>query len=221
MNVHSKKSVIFASFYYHILQIMRDNMKDIIVQKAFEQYLIDGYEKVTVSTLQKSLDIGRATMYYYFKSKEDLFEAVMRKYFWDFINGGLNKVTDSTTILELIDIYVDCFKVIARSMADLKNPNITFSNYTGILFYAFSHDEYLATAISDVKKKIHSVWVAAIQNSIENGEIRSDIDVDTIAYTFESVKGNFGERKADETTIKHELELFKKSHLELYKLLKK
>ena len=58
---------------------MRDNMKDIIVQKAFEQYLIDGYEKVTVSTLQKSLDIGRATMYYYFKSKEELFEAVMRK----------------------------------------------------------------------------------------------------------------------------------------------
>ena len=144
-----------------------------------------------------------------------------RKYFLDFINGGLNKVTDSTTILGLIDIYVDCFKVIARSMADLKNPNITFSNYTGILFYAFSHDEYLATAISDVKKKIHSVWVAAIQKSIENGEIRSDIDVDTIAYTFESVKGNFGETKADETTIKHELELFKKSHLELYKLLKK
>ena len=89
-------------------------MKDIIVQKAFEQYLIDGYEKVTVSTLQKSLDIGRATMYYYFKSKEDLFEAVMRKYFLDFINGGLNKVTDSTTILGLIDIYVDCFKVIAE-----------------------------------------------------------------------------------------------------------
>jgi len=138
-------------------------MKDIIVQKAFEQYLIDGYEKVTVSTLQKSLDIGRATMYYYFKSKEELFEAVMRKYFLDFINGGLDKVTDSTTILDLIDIYVNCFKVIARSMADLKNPNITFSNYTGILFYAFSHDEYLATAISDVKKKIHSVWVAAIQ----------------------------------------------------------
>ncbi len=200
---------------------MRDNMKDIIVQKAFEQYLIDGYEKVTVSTLQKSLDIGRATMYYYFKSKEELFEAVMRTYFLDFINGGLNKVTDTTTILELIDIYVDCFKVIARSMAALNNPNITFSNYTGILFYAFSHDEQLAAQISDVKKKIHSVWVAAIKNSIENGEIRSDIDVDTIAYTFESFKGNFGETKADETTITHELELFKKSHLELYKLLKK
>lgn len=200
---------------------MSDNMKDIIVQKAFEQYLIDGYEKVTVSTLQKSLDIGRATMYYYFKSKEELFEAVMKKYFLDFINGGLDKVTDSTTILGLIDIYVDCFKVIARSMTDLKNPNITFSNYTGILFYAFSHDTHLATAISEMKKKIHSVWVAAIKKSIEIGEVRSDIDVDTIAYTFESVKGNFGQANADEMTMRHELELFKKSHLELYKLLKK
>ncbi|MCQ2199854.1 MAG: TetR/AcrR family transcriptional regulator [Paludibacteraceae bacterium] len=196
-------------------------MRDTIVDKAFEQYLIDGYEKVTISTLQKSLGIGRATMYYYFKDKEELFEEVMRKYFLEVINDSLDKVTEDTDVVQLIDINAAAFERISISISKFNNPAISFSSYTGILFCAFSHDLKLAKQILEVRGRIHEAWCAAFRKSIEKGDVKEDIDVNTMANTFESLKGVFSDSLSDEANLKKALESYKKSHLELYKLLKK
>ena len=55
--------------------------KDKIAIKALELFLTQGYQNVSISDLQYALDMGRGTMYYYFKNKEDLFLYVMTQYF--------------------------------------------------------------------------------------------------------------------------------------------
>ena len=47
--------------------------KEIILEEAFKLFLKKGYSEVSISVVQKELGIGRATLYYYFKNKEDLF----------------------------------------------------------------------------------------------------------------------------------------------------
>ena len=58
-----------------------EEKKEQIALKALELFLLNGYNNVSISDLQNALDIGRGTMYYYFKDKEDLFFYVMTQFF--------------------------------------------------------------------------------------------------------------------------------------------
>ena len=51
--------------------------KEKILEEAFKLFLQKGYSEVSISVVQEELGIGRATLYYYFKSKEDLFKTVI------------------------------------------------------------------------------------------------------------------------------------------------
>ncbi|MCM1034420.1 MAG: TetR/AcrR family transcriptional regulator [Paludibacter sp.] len=65
-----------------------------ILEKAFELYLLKGYSGVSVSVLAEELGIGCATMYYYFQDKEELFRAVIQRYYLDPRTESLNVPND-------------------------------------------------------------------------------------------------------------------------------
>ena len=75
---------------------------------ALKQYLLLGFEGVSISVLQKSLGIGRATLYYYYKSKDELFKDVINTYFFDIVLNEHKKIDLLTiTIPELIEIFTN------------------------------------------------------------------------------------------------------------------
>ena len=66
--------------------------KNLLIKRAFIVYLTKGYYEVSISVIQEELGIGRASLYYYFKDKEALFDAVIKKYYIDTIKAGLIKL---------------------------------------------------------------------------------------------------------------------------------
>ena len=48
-----------------------------IIQAAHKIFSTKGYEKTTMKDVMDELEIAKGTIYHYFKSKEDLFEAVV------------------------------------------------------------------------------------------------------------------------------------------------
>ena len=56
---------------------MVEDRRDKILLKAVELYMIEGYANVSITDLQAALDMGRGTLYYYFKDKDDLFQEVV------------------------------------------------------------------------------------------------------------------------------------------------
>jgi len=48
----------------------------ITAQRLFQKY---GYSKTTMEDIAKAMDRGKSTIYYYFKSKDEIFEAVIIK----------------------------------------------------------------------------------------------------------------------------------------------
>lgn len=49
-----------------------------IIEKAYESFATNGYEKTSLNSLASEIGISKPAIYYYFKSKEELFETIYR-----------------------------------------------------------------------------------------------------------------------------------------------
>jgi len=59
----------------------KGNVKQTIMNKALELFSAKGYEGVSVNELTEASGITKPTLYYYFGSKEGLYEAVCQSYY--------------------------------------------------------------------------------------------------------------------------------------------
>jgi AcrR family transcriptional regulator len=60
-----------------ISQTIRDQRRDRILQVAREVFFEEGFTSATMSTIAARLGGSKATLYAYFKNKEDLFDAIL------------------------------------------------------------------------------------------------------------------------------------------------
>ena len=48
---------------------MQEDRRERILLKALELYMVEGYANVSITDLQAALNMGRGTLYYYFKDE--------------------------------------------------------------------------------------------------------------------------------------------------------
>ena len=59
----------------------KNSVKETIEERALELFSVKGYEGVSVSELSEAAGITKPTLYYYFGSKEGVFEAVIQSHY--------------------------------------------------------------------------------------------------------------------------------------------
>ena len=74
----------------------KEKYRDQIVKVSSEIFSKYGYRKTTMEEIAKELHKGKSSIYYYFKSKEDIFEAVIDKEA-QVLRNELSKAVKSTT----------------------------------------------------------------------------------------------------------------------------
>jgi len=70
----NKHSATYMSANDHIKE---DVIQEQILQAAKQLFQIHGFRKVTMDDVAKAIGKGRSSLYYYYKSKEEILEAVM------------------------------------------------------------------------------------------------------------------------------------------------
>ncbi len=84
----------------------KDDFADKIIEKAAEVFTRYGYKKTAMDDIARELNKGKSSIYYYFKSKEEIFQAVVEKEAMLLkaeITGAINQVTDP---IQKIKTYV-------------------------------------------------------------------------------------------------------------------
>ncbi len=81
-----------------------------VAQKIFSEY---GYKKVTMDDVAAKMNITRSALYYYYKSKEDLFVAVGE---YDFRNYSL----ELKQAIESAQTVDDCFTAFCRNFLPMR-----------------------------------------------------------------------------------------------------
>ncbi|MDR2542808.1 MAG: TetR/AcrR family transcriptional regulator [Treponema sp.] len=108
----------------------KGSVKQTIITKALELFSAKGYEGVSVSELTEASGITKPTLYYYFGSKEGVFEAVSQSYYAQ-LNSVITENAEYKPNPEsyLEDIYLILTKV-TRAYFSFAKENEAFYRIT-------------------------------------------------------------------------------------------
>jgi AcrR family transcriptional regulator len=69
-------------------------VRDAVIRESTKLFLANGFRGTTVQEITDAVGIGRGTLYYYFKSKDEILERVIRAFSKEFLDGLIEAVND-------------------------------------------------------------------------------------------------------------------------------
>ena len=115
---------------------MVKDRKELIIYKALELYLINGYENVSITDLQSALDMGRGTMYYHFKNKDEIYVEIVNRFFLR-PKQEMLRLKEDIRVPDMIEALLRYFKFLEESLMELEQRNINTSNVIMLLYSAY------------------------------------------------------------------------------------
>jgi AcrR family transcriptional regulator len=192
--------------------------KDIILDKAYSLFLEKGYDAVSISMIQKEAEIGRATMYHHFSSKRDLFLAAVAKSLTAYdIETDFSKFK-GLLLSDYIKLDIQQAKQLLEH-SDL-SEHIGMLNHF-ILFFKAMELEPDYTKIADrIHSRILEIWKFIIKNSISQGEVRQDIDIEKSAKLFMDARHGINMNSMHNTSMMENINKIKEMYEFVFTLIK-
>jgi AcrR family transcriptional regulator len=131
-----------------------------IAQDIFSKY---GYKKTTLDDIANAVRKGKSSLYYYFKSKEDLFQAVIMKEV-DLLAKELDRVINRNT--EPVDKLRDYMLTKITTFRNLAN-----------FYHALENDVTAISFINDVKHRYEQDEIRLIKRILIEGVRKGEFEI--------------------------------------------
>ena len=197
---------------------MVEDRRDKILLKALELYMVEGYANVSITDLQAALDMGRGTLYYYFKDKDELFQEVVDMFLIKPKQRALERVRETGTIPDMIDAMLYYLNQLEEFYNQVENKNINTSNVVTVMYTAYSRFPELYKKARRLYEHELSLWIRAIKNSMHNGDIRGNVPIETTAHMFLHIKDGWDPGRSG---VPMNFGIFPEQYNYLYDLIKK
>ena len=195
---------------------MKDR-RDYIIRKAMELYALRGFRNVSITDLQNALEMGRGSVYYYFKDQDELFLTCMERYFLEPKQRALAAVPEDAGIDQMIAAIETYLESLKEALMTFDIKTINTSNVNDLMFTAYSRFPALHRKAQRLALKELELWRKALYTDQRAGLIRRDIDREQVALMFSHIKNSYdsglGQTQMD-------FSLLEKTYSELHKLLK-
>lgn len=196
---------------------MVEDRREKILLKALELYMIEGYANVSITDLQSALNMGRGTLYYYFKDKDELFQEVVDEFLIKPKQRALDKVKATATIPEMIEAMLSYLDQLREFRDQVENKNINTSNVVMVMYTAYTRFPELYKKARKMYERELSLWIQAIKNSLRAGAIRGDVPVEITAHMFLHIKDGWDPGRSGVMNF----DIFPQQYNYLYDLIKK
>lgn len=197
---------------------MIEDRRDKILLKALELYMVEGYANVSITDLQAALDMGRGTLYYYFKDKDELFQEVVDMFLIKPKQRALERVRETGTIPDMIDAMLYYLNQLQEFYNQVENKNINTSNVVTVMYTAYSRFPDLYKKARRLYEHELSMWIRAIKNSMHNGDIRGNVPIETTAHMFLHIKDGWDPGRSG---VPMNFGIFPEQYNYLYNLIRK
>lgn len=196
---------------------MVEDRREKILLKALELYMIEGYANVSITDLQSALNMGRGTLYYYFKDKDELFQEVVDEFLIKPKQRALDKVKDTATIPEMIEAMLSYLDQLREFRDQVENKNINTSNVVMVMYTAYTRFPELYKKARKMYERELGLWIQAIKNSLRAGAIRGDVPIEITAHMFLHIKDGWDPGRSGAMNF----DIFPQQYNYLYDLIKK
>jgi AcrR family transcriptional regulator len=197
---------------------MVEDRREKILLKAIELYCVEGYANVSITDLQAALNMGRGTLYYYFKDKDELFQEAVSTFLLQPKQRALDKLKDGALVPNVIDAMMYYLNQLKEFHAQVENKNINVSNVVNVMFTAYSKFPELYKKAKRLYEYELNLWIQAIKNSMRAGDVRGDVHIETIAHMFVHIKDGWDPGRAG---VPVNYEIFSDQYNYLYELIRK
>ena len=72
----------------------KGDLKEIIIQESTRLFLANGFKGTSVEEITKAAGIGKGTLYWYFKSKDEILQNIFRKFEQRFVDALIRAVSE-------------------------------------------------------------------------------------------------------------------------------
>jgi len=147
-------------------------MRDAILEKAEQQLMQGGYDKLNFATIAKELDTTRANLHYHFKNKETLAIEVTRQYANRYIDE-FNRLRQ-TFNGNYLGFFETVENMIWQHSGDSDDDKVASCS---TLVSDPELPESIAKLSRENYEEIERTIAGVLQDAADNNEIRKDIDV--------------------------------------------
>jgi AcrR family transcriptional regulator len=141
----------------------RDTNRESILKIAQDIFSKYGYKKTTLDDIANAVRKGKSSLYYYFKSKEDLFQAVIMKEV-DLLAKELDRVINRNT--EPVDKLRDYMLTKITTFRNLAN-----------FYHALENDVTAISFINDVKHRYEQDEIRLIKRILIEGVRKGEFEI--------------------------------------------
>jgi AcrR family transcriptional regulator len=198
---------------------MKDT-KEIILKTAYNLFLYNNYEAVTINSIIQATGLTKGGIYYYYASKEEIFKAVVDKYM---IENHADTSVEYQSLKELIQYTIDFTKgKITRMVIENKDAQHEIPiNYLSLMVTAFRYFPDYAKIGNAFLKTQSDKWEKALKKAVIKNEIRNDIDIPAMVANIMQINSGIVGNMLMGGSMIYALDMFERQYWELYKLIKR
>jgi TetR/AcrR family transcriptional regulator, fatty acid metabolism regulator protein len=141
--------------------------RELILDAALKIFAQKGFQDATISEISKAAGVADATVYEYFKSKEDLLFSIPEQ-----ITRDSTAVT--AKVLSFVRTAEAKLRVIVQNYFETYEKNPEYASL--IMLHLKSNRNFLKTGAYEVVRMPAKDLLASIKEGIENGEFRESTD---------------------------------------------
>lgn len=157
-----------------ILHNNNDDIKSKLLEEARTIFARYGYNKTTVDDIAKAAGKGKSTFYYYFKSKEEIFKAVIEKEAYLFRAKLIESISIDANPLEKVKNYI---------LTRLRNFNELVNFYNAIRNDGMDQISF----IDEIRNKYDQEQVNIIKMVMLESVNKEQVDIDDIDVVSEAM----------------------------------
>lgn len=149
----------------------KTEVKEKIVQAAITTFSKYGYDKTRMDDIAKSANLGKGTLYLYFKSKEELFYAISENSIKE-LKEQLSKLfSKKEDLVHDAEKFYDQYRNLIHDSEKVSFEMIAES----------SRNPKLRKVLYEQRMKVYDIVIDYLLRQIEKGFFRKDMDVNAIA----------------------------------------
>ena len=165
------------------------NTKDMILKVGLKQFLRFGYEQTSLNSIAKEVGISKPSTYYYFKSKEELFENVLTLFFQQMGEWSKSQYVNCNNFHDLVTRFFSSFSDMENFSDTLieKQKGESSGAIFELLIDSARKNQNIKKLIADSYKSTENNIAEKIIEAQNAGMISSQYDSKTLAFLITSI----------------------------------
>lgn len=136
-----------------------------LLDAAVDCFARKGYHETTMDEIVRAANLSKGTLYWYFKSKRELFGSLMEVWYEDFLESMARVVSEDASPSEQLRMIMNALKQSAAARPELVRAQLEF--------YAFAvRDPEFSRWIREMYRGTIEMFTALIASGVASGEFR-------------------------------------------------